>query len=124
MNGQLERIAILLGAVTLLAGALLHASDEYPALQHNPFDRPVTEAPRNYSAPASSRTAVGDAPFLRGVLVAGPKSVVNFGGVILKIGESTNGYRLLSVTEGSASFSKDGEKVVFSLHEPEQADEQ
>ena len=54
---------------------------------------------------------------LRGVLVAGTKSVVDFGGVILQIGESTDGYLLLAVEEGKATFRKSGKVIVFTLYE-------
>jgi len=70
------------------------------------------------SAPANRNLTVESRPLLRAVLAAGPNSVVNLGGVILQVGESANGYRLLSVEEYVATFSRDGEKVVLSLFEP------
>ena len=102
-----------------------HARANEPTveLHRNPFDRPAANVLVNNTVPANGNSTSENAPFLRAVLVAGPKSVVDFGGVILQIGESANGYHLLSVEEGGATFSKEGEKVLFSLYEDEQPED-
>jgi hypothetical protein len=119
------RCVVFAVAVTAMSLAdFARAAEPAVVLQRNPFDRPEADVLIGNSVPASrGPTSEGD-PFLRGILSAGPKSVVNFGGVILQIGESAKGFRLLSVEEGEATFSRDGEKVVFSLHKPEQAENQ
>lgn len=123
MIRAISHTVFTIGATAMLLAAVAAASESTIELQRNPFDRPATEALRSSTAPVELRSlSVGD-PFLRAVLAAGSRSAVNFGGVILQKGESANGYRLLSVEEGSATFIKDGKKVDFSLHEPEQADE-
>ncbi len=48
-------------------------------------------------------------------MVAGERSLANLGGVVLKLGEDTHGYRLLEVREWMAVFSKDGERVVLAV---------
>ena len=99
-------------------------ANELPVeLQRNPFDRPAADVLVNNAAPANRSSTSENDPFLRAVLAAGSKSVVDFGGVILQIGETANGYRLLSVEEGEATFSKEGEKVLFSLYAEEQAED-
>ena len=105
-----------LAVVTSLVAFYARAAE--PDLQRNPFDRPEETLLVSSSAPANRNLTVESRPLLRAVLAAGPNSVVNLGGVILQVGESANGYRLLSVEEGGATFSRDGEKVVLSLFEP------
>jgi len=116
----MKRLGILaiIGLAAVVSAVAPYAQAAEPELQHNPFDRPEELLLISSSAPANSTSTVESGPLLRAVLAAGPKSVVNLGGVILRIGESADGYRLLSVEEGGATFSRDGEKVVFSLFEP------
>ena len=108
-------VIIGLAAVASLVASYARAAD--PELQRNPFDRPEEALLISNNTPANRVSPVESDPLLRAVLAAGPKSVVNLGVVILRIGESANGYRLLSVEEDGATFSKDGENVVLSLFE-------
>ncbi len=50
--------------------------------------------------------------------MAGEHSFANLGGVVLKLGEETHGYRLLEVREWTAVFSVDGERVVLAVVPP------
>ena len=93
--------------------------ESHADLKRNPFDRPATEASADSASTAAERREPEWSPELRAVLSAGPKSVVDLGGVVLSIGESTNGYRLLAVGSGTATFSQRGKKVVISLYEQE-----
>ena len=104
-----------------LSSASVAASGE---IRRNPFVRPPTEVLLEERPAVADRQRQEWRPELRAVLVAGKKSVADFGGVILKVGEITNGYRLLSVHEDAATFSRDGEKIVFSLFEQELSDQQ
>lgn len=88
-------------------------------IQRNPFARPPIEVLLEQNLPVIERQEPEWRPELRAVLVAGEKSVVDLGGVILQVGESTSGYRLVAVGEGTATFSRDGERVVISLYEQE-----
>jgi len=111
-----------IAAATMLVASYARATE--PELQRNPFDRPAADLLINNATPANRGSTTESGPVLRAVLAAGSKSVVNFGGVILQIGESANGYRLLSVEEGGATFSRDGERVLLSLYKQDQAEDQ
>ena len=49
------------------------------------------------------------------ILVAGGKSLVNINGAVVAVGEESFGYRLVSVSEESATFVHHGETVTLSL---------
>jgi hypothetical protein len=120
MTAVLRNAMLVVAAMSTFTFATAEASEPRVELLRNPFARPaLVEALANTANPNSVRTAEADTE-LRAVLVAGPKSIVDFGGVILQIGDSTNGYRLLGVGEGTATFNRKGEKIVFSLYEPDQ----
>ena len=120
MTAALQNAMLVVAAMSTFTFATAGAAEPRVELLRNPFARP---APAELVASAVS---VNEVPTmesdteLRAVLVAGPKSIVDFGGVILQIGDSTNGYRLLEVGEGTATFNRKGEKIVFSLYEPDQ----
>ena len=119
MTSALQNAMLVVAAMSTFATA--QAAEPKVELLRNPFARPATAELVADAVSVNDVLTVGDNIELRGVLVAGPKSIVDFGGVILQIGESTNGYRLLEVGEGTATFNRKGEKIVFSLYEPEQA---
>lgn len=111
------KTALLANAILLLASANAGAAEPRVELRRNPFERPVVEVSISNPATASPKPTESGGPGLRAVLVAGSKSVVDFGGTILKVGESTNGYTLLAVGDGRAVFRSNGRKVEFSLYE-------
>jgi len=113
-----------LSAAMMIYASGAHATEPTVELQRNPFDRPEEILVTNNSAPSIGTPANESGPLLQAVLAAGRSSVVNLSGIILRIGESADGYRLLSVEEDSATFSRDGEKVVLSLFEQDQAEDQ
>ena len=117
-------VHLILGAAaaTMLVASSARASA--PELRRNPFDRPVLALSNNDDTRANKEATSESGPLLRAILVAGSKSVVNFGGVILRIGESADGHRLLAVDEEGATFSKDGKKVAISFYEQELAEDQ
>lgn len=119
MNGVVKATTVA-AAMLLLVPALTAAADTRIELRRNPFDRPTFEVLQGNAANSSTPSAETGAPGLRAVLFAGEKSVVNFGGVIMQIGESTNGYELLAVEEGRAIFLSKGKKIVFSLYEQDE----
>jgi hypothetical protein len=55
---------------------------------------------------------------LTATLVDAEQSFANLGGVVLKIGEETHGYRLVEVRIWEAVFDKDGADVVLSVVPP------
>lgn len=101
--------------------SITNASDE---IRRNPFSRPSPEMFTTQAIANPSRITDEWRAELRAVLVAGRKSNADLGGVILGLGESTNGYRLISVNEGIATFNRGGEKVVLSLYEQDIDEEQ
>ena len=120
MTAALQNAMLIVAAISTFASATAEAAEPQVELLRNPFARPaITELIAN-AVSVNDVLTRGANTELRAVLVAGPKSIVNFGGVILQIGDSTNGYRLLEVGEGTATFNRKGEKIVFSLYEPEQ----
>lgn len=109
----MNRVCLVAGAALLLAGSA-QAADGVPT--HDPFRRPDLLA-----APAAApEVALAWRPQLRGVLLAGPRSLANVAGAIVRIGEEIEGYRLVRVDEGRAWFSKGGREVMLKLeHLPE-----
>jgi len=109
---------IALSCIGMLAASLpAAATDEDVRLRRNPFERPVLETVEADVSEGGAKTL--ENPGLRAVLVAGDRSVVNFGGVIMEIGDTANGYKLLAVSEGTAVFRYNGKKVVFTPYEQE-----
>ena len=82
-------------------------------LKHDPFVRPVL-VPQPTSAAPASESALK--PELRAIMAAGPDSIVNIEGVLLRRGEQFNGYRLIEVHEETAVFVKNNKRVTLSLH--------
>jgi hypothetical protein len=111
---------LVVAAMSTFTFATAEASEPRVELLRNPFARPAKAELVANAVGVNDILTMGGNTELRAVLVAGPKSIVDFGGVILQIGESSNGYRLLKVGEGTATFNRKGEKIVFSLYEPDQ----
>lgn len=110
------------GAILILASTFARAAEPQVELRRNPFERPPEKEFTTNAAILNNDRAARRNPGLRAVLVAGSKSVVDFGGVILQIGESTDGYLLLAVAEDWATFSRSGKKIVFSLYEQQNSE--
>lgn len=104
-------------ALALCASALA----QVPALQHDPFVRPAIGGFAPPPPPGPARPgATGVAPArpklqLHAVLVAGSDSLANVDGVMVRIGESVQGYRLVEVTDRTAVLEKNNAKVTLTL---------
>ena len=91
------------------------------ALQHDPFVRPSVGLVPDNAPSAASAGRVKAAPEgkpklnLQAVLVAGSHSIANVDGVMVRVGESINGYRLLQVEHRSAVFEKNGAKFTLGI---------
>jgi hypothetical protein len=91
------------------------------ALQHDPFVRPAVGLMPGSAASAATPGGVKAAPEgkpklnLQAVLVAGSQSIANVDGVMVRVGESINGYRLLEVQHRSAVFEKNGAKFTLGI---------
>ncbi len=118
MTAVFQNAMLMVAAISIFTSATAEAAEPQVELLRNPFARPATAELVASAVSVNEVPTIGADTELRAVLVAGSKSIVDFGGVILRIGESTGGYRLLEVGEGTATFNRKGEKIVFSLYEP------
>jgi len=91
------------------------------ALQHDPFARPSFGALPNAAAPAgrpgAARAAIDPKPALnlQAVMVAGPASMANVDGVMVRVGDTVRGYRLLAVHDRGAVFEKNKAQFIVPL---------
>lgn len=93
-------------ALLCLAG-LAHAQ----GLRHDPFARPPPAA----RAPTESERRPETRPELRAIMAAGPDSLVNIDGTLLRRGEEYMGYRLLEVHDETAVFVFNKQRVSLSM---------
>jgi len=97
--------------------ASCYADSPRTTLHKDPFERPKLEQP---TGSASSRYGSDGVPAeweLRATLVAGRDSLADVGGVIVRVGEEIEGYRLLSVGEGSAVLLGNGSRLVLTVED-------
>lgn len=89
------------------------------ALRHDPFVRPQLSASVNHRPgdPVLPMDAAGGewSPQLSSAMMAGKDSMVTVDGVIVRLGEEINGYRLLSVRDHEAVFQKGRKKIVLKM---------
>ena len=104
-------------ALALLMPFPLLAEVEDPPLRFDPFEQPATGS----RAPDSSSQAGPWSPELRATLAAGPDSLANLGGVVLRIGEETHGYKLVEVRESEAVFMREDVEVTLRLRGPRES---
>ena len=99
----------------------LPALGQSRALQHDPFVRPAVGLLPGNAPTAATPGRLKAAPEgkpklnLQAVMVAGPQSIANVDGVMVRVGESINGYRLLEVAHRSAVFEKNGAKFTLGI---------
>ena len=98
------------------ATEIVGSGERGPSPRFDPFDRPAL--PEDVTARRPSSASASWSPWLKATLMAGESSFANLGGVVLKLGEETHGYRLLEVREWTAVFSVDGERVVLAVVPP------
>lgn len=116
MSAHLRRVLHFSAALACLSG--LAPAQEAAGLKHDPFARPVLTGS---AAPLLANTTKPPLPEplwkpeLRAIMLAGPKSIVNVSGVLVGIGEQTNGYRLVEVHEETAVFVNHKKRVTLSL---------
>lgn len=86
------------------------------SLKHDPFARPLLSAPpSNTAAGTVAEEEMPWNPQLIAVMVAGNNSLVNLDGIILKIGEEQDGYRLVQVRDHEAVFKKGNKRIVLNM---------
>ncbi len=111
----------LLGVLMLVAAAATaQTAQTAPAgrLRFDPFDWSALERlSEARPATAPSAAAAAPAPRLRAVMRGPSGAHADLEGVILGIGDSAGGYRLLEVREYSAVFAKGGAKLELEIGE-------
>ncbi|MDH3276105.1 MAG: hypothetical protein OEM99_16370 [Gammaproteobacteria bacterium] len=123
MKFPLRNAMLFAVAILYLLPTLAVATDPQTELQRNPFSQPAVEELTIDTTPVNQGLSAERDPGLRAVLVAGKNSVVDIGGVILQVGECTDGLCLLSVAEGMARVSRNDEEIVLSLYEQDNGQE-
>ena len=111
---------MLVVAVALVGSVAGGTAGESPVvLRFDPFERPdLSGMARRADAPAALDPVSDWEPVLTATLVDAEQSFASLGGVVLKIGEETHGYRLVEVRIWEAVFEKDGADVVLSVVAP------
>ena len=112
---MIRRIAGLAGLLATLMGSSPLLA-EAPALRFNPFERPEL----GVIAPVKNTLLETEsvAPALTATMVSSEEPMVILEGEFLRVGEEREGYRLVSVSEGSALFDHQGEQVEIKVNEP------
>lgn len=105
--------------LALLIGFCAFAHAEH-ALKHDPFARPllIETKPESVAGAATAASVEEDIPWqptLSAVLVAGQQSLATVDGVILKLGDEKDGYRLVQVKNFQAIFKKGKKRVVLTI---------
>jgi hypothetical protein len=108
-------VVLLLASLAGIVPAERAIAEERLTPRFDPFDRPSLQArPGGEGAEPQAPWS----PWLKATLVAGKSSMANLGGVVLKLGEETHGFRLMEVREWEAVFTKDGERLTLAVVPP------
>ena len=111
MTANLSRIGVV------LTGLCCFSVTAAETMQHDPFARPLITNLSTTNT-TTAETVVEEViwnPALTAVMVAGKNSLVNVDGVIVKLGEEIDGYRLIEVKDYQAIFKKGRKRVVLTI---------
>jgi len=113
----------------LWAGGLLlstpgHAANEVAVPRNNPFVRPPIQAQEIPLQPDAPPAAAEPNFVLRATVVSPHMPMANIDGTILTLGETIHDYRLISVSQGTATLYKDNTQLTLHLGDNEGADTQ
>jgi len=100
----------------ILAGMIPHTLASDPVLTKNPFKRPALTPTLTTSISGTNSEGAGGF-VLRGTLVAGKSSMANVSGKIIYVGESVDGYRLLSIEEGKVVLVKNNKNITLRMED-------
>lgn len=117
----MKRLAVHASVVVAGLFAAGAAAADPAGTIRNPFARPS-------AAPSAAGDGPGGPPSeavfeLRATLAAGPESLANVNGHIVRVGAEVDGFRLVSVTEGAAVFVKAGTRYEFAIHAAAEPDD-
>ncbi|MEH6503314.1 MAG: hypothetical protein V7682_05360 [Cycloclasticus sp.] len=105
----------ILTTIVLLLNSFTAGADN---LQRDPFQKPdLSRLVKDERVGSNQESAASWSPFLKGTLRSASGSFANLDGKIIKVGEEFEGFSLVAVSERSATFLKDGEKVVLRLED-------
>ena len=116
----MTRALFSFGLAAVLAGLPKSSFSQGEKLQHDPFARPALAGLQHASRPGPARNGEPTAAAtrrlkLQAVMVAGPKSIANVDGTMVRIGDQIYGYRLVEVHERGAVFEKNKTRFVVSI---------
>lgn len=119
---MLPRVLLGLSLLPLLAIAWTSPaySDSPPKLKYDPF-RAREEAVVDRADRGRDRAEPVFRPILQSTIVGESGSLAMLGGVMLEVGEETNGYRLVEVRTFDALFEKNGERLRLEVVQEEGA---
>lgn len=115
----------VLSAALCFFVAVSTASAAADALRHDPFARRAARTPAATASAPAARTGESAPPTeapppwqpqLRGIMLAGRASVANVDGTVIGLGESIDGWRLIGLEDGHATFVRGRQKTVLSMH--------
>lgn len=86
-------------------------------INYDPFQKPALRKPSKPVSMRSEPELQEWSPKLTMTLRAGKNSMVNVGGVIMKLGEKNNGYQLIKVYERAAIFINQGKTTRLTIDE-------
>lgn len=115
-------VALLISILLTTVCPLQAATDEPPALSHNPFSRPPSVVPRDVRSIVESDDGTGPTLALQATMVGSNSRFANVAGRILKPGDEIEGYRLIAVHEEYAIFKRDGKSLTVYV-KPHLADD-
>ena len=102
-------------ALPVLFAEAVVAEEAVYMLQSNPFARPFVEKSTEAKPMLAPKPPSLQDLELRATMVTKGASFANVGGMILGIGEEMEGYRLVSVENEKAVFSKGDEFITLTL---------
>ncbi len=116
----MSRALFSFGLAAVLAGFPKSSFSQGEKLQHDPFARPALAGLQHASRPGPARNGEPTAAStrrlkLQAVMVAGPKSIANVDGTMVRIGDQIYGYRLVEVHERGAVFEKNKTRFAVSI---------
>ncbi len=115
----MTRALVSFGLAAVLAGLPKPSFSQGEKLQHDPFARPALAGLQHASKPGPGRNGEPATSTrrlkLQAVMVAGPKSIANVDGTMVRIGDQIYGYRLVEVHERGAVFEKNKTRFAVSI---------
>jgi len=118
---SLPRGALWLGLAIAIAAPRC-AFSEGRTLQHDPFARPSLGGLPQRAAPGGGPARPAPVQPQRAlnvsaVMMAGPASMANVDGVMVRVGDYVHGYRLVAVEDRGAVFEKNKARFMVPLRE-------